>query len=414
MITLTRILLLTLYFEPDIGANAVIVTELAEELVNHGHHVTVVTGFPHYATNVTESAYKGKIVTRETSGNLKIIRTYLYTSSQKGRFLVRFLNYVSFNVLSTLAGLFSGRQDIILAPSPPLTIGLSAAIIGFFKRVPYLYNVQDINPDVLIKLGILKNRLFICFSKGLEKFVYRCAKHITILSEGFKDNLLKKGVPESKLSIIPNFIDPDFVKPLPKENDFRIRLNLQGKFVVLYAGNLGHSQNLEHLLACAKSMADEEDMVFLIVGNGSREPYLKARAQELSLANVIFLPFQPHEEVPQIYGAADVSLVTLKKGIALDSVPSKLYTIMASARPVVAAVDRGSDAWQLVEKASCGVCVEPENPLALQQAIIKLKEDSKQRREFGENGRRYVVDHHTRKLIGDAYHDLLTGLIYEK
>ncbi len=184
--------------------------------------------------------------------------------------------------------------------------------------------------------------------------------------------------------------------------------------MVLYAGNLGHSQNLEHLLACAKSMADEEDIVFLIVGNGSREPYLKTQAQELSLANVIFLPFQPHEEVPRIYAAADVSLVTLKKGIALDSVPSKLYTIMASARPVVAAVDRGSDAWQLVEKARCGVCVEPENSLALQRAIIKLKEDLKKRREFGENGRRYVVDHHTRKMIGDTYHDLLTGLIYEK
>jgi colanic acid biosynthesis glycosyl transferase WcaI len=403
-----------LYFEPDIGANAVIVTELAEELVNHGHHVTVVTGFPHYATNVTEGEYKGKIITREISGNLNVIRTYLFTSSQKDRFHVRFLNYISFNILSTIAGLFSGHQDIILAPSPPLTIGLSAAIIGFFKRIPYLYNVQDINPDVLIKLGILKNRLFIRFAKGLEKFVYRFASQITVLSQGFKDNLLKKGVPESKLTIIPNFIDPDFVKPLPRENDFRIRLNLQEQFVVLYAGNLGHSQNLEHLLACAKSMVDEKDIIFLIVGNGSRELYLKTQAQELSLANVIFLPFQPCEEVPLIYGAADVSLVTLKKGIALDSVPSKLYTIMASARPVVAAVDQGSDAWQLVEKANCGVCVEPENPLALQRAITALKEDPKRRSELGNNGRRYVVDHHTRKMIGNTYHDLMTRLIYEE
>ncbi len=414
MTTLTRILLLTLYFEPDIGANAVIVTELAEELVNHGHHVTVVTGFPHYATNVTEGEYKGKFITRGISGNLNIIRTYLYTSPQKEHFQVRFLNYVSFNVLSTFAGLFSGPQDIILAPSPPLTIGLSAAIIGFFKRIPYVYNVQDINPDVLIRLGILQNRLFIRFSKGLEKFVYRWARQITVLSEGFKDNLYKKGVPESKLTIIPNFIDPDFVKPLPKENDFKNRLNLQGNFVVLYAGNLGHSQNLEHLLSCAKSLAGEEDMIFLIVGSGSREPYFKTQAQELALDNVIFLPFQPREEVPLIYAAADVSLVTLKKDIALDSVPSKIYTIMASARPVLAAVDRGSDAWQLVEKANCGVCVEPEDPLALQRAIIKLKEDPERRSELGDNGRCYVVDRHTRKAVGDAYHDLLTRLIYEE
>jgi colanic acid biosynthesis glycosyl transferase WcaI len=185
-----RILVITLYYHPDIGANAVIVTQLCQELANRGHQLMVVTGFPHYADNTLERRYRGKLLASERTGQLRVIRTYLYTSPHKASFLVRFLNYVSFNILSTLAGLFSGPQDVILAPSPPLTIGLSAAIIGFFKRIPYVYNVQDINPDVLIKLGILKNRLFISFSKWLERFVYRCAAVITVLSEGFQNNLL--------------------------------------------------------------------------------------------------------------------------------------------------------------------------------------------------------------------------------
>lgn len=409
-----RILILTLYFQPDLGANAVIVTELAKEFIQLDHQVTVVTGVPHYATNVTERDYRWKLFTNEEHGNLRIIRTYLYTNPQKDRFIVRLLNYVSFNLLSTLAGLFSGGYDIILAPSPPLTIGLSAAIIGFFKDIPYIYNVQDINPDVLIKLGILKNRLFIHFSKWLEKFVYKNAETVTILSEGFRQNLLGKGVPESKLKVIPNFVDPDFIKPGAKENSFRESNNLLGKFVVMYAGNLGHSQNLEDLLYCAKNLQKDSEIIFVIVGNGSRKPYLEESARQLAVKNVVFLPFQPREAVPQIYAAADLALVTLKKGIALDSVPSKIYTIMASSRPVLAAVDPGSDAWDLVQQAGCGVCLPPENPQELTKSILDLREDPDLCEQMGMRGRNYIEKHHSRKMIAEEYHQLFNRMIYGK
>jgi colanic acid biosynthesis glycosyl transferase WcaI len=324
--------------------------------------------------------------------------------------MVRLLNYVSFNVLSTLAGIFSGKQDIVLAPSPPLTIGFSAFIISRLKRIPYVYNVQDINPDVLIKLGILTNPFGIKFSKWLEGFVYLKAKHITVLSEGFKRNLLGKQVPEDKLSIIQNFVDTEFIKPLPIENGFRERFGLQGKFLVLYAGNLGHSQNLEHLLECASEMEDQSDLAFVIVGNGSRKPFLEDRARELAVKNVQFIPFQPREMVSEIYAAADISLVTLRKSIALDSVPSKAYTIMASGRPVLAAVDPGSDAWNLIQEAEAGLCVEPENPAALREAITRLYQDADLRLQFGHNGREFVEQHYTRAVAGKKYHKLLNRL----
>lgn len=409
-----RILLLSLYFEPDIGANAVIVSELAHELDRLGHQITVITSFPHYKGNVLEDSYRGKLIVKKQRENIHVIRTYIYTSPEKGRFLVRLLNYVSFNILSTLAGIFSGKQDLILAPSPPLSIGLSAAIIGFFKRIPYVYNVQDINPDVLIKLGILKNPLFIRFSKWLEKFVYQHARHITVLSEGFKRNLLKKGVPVKKISIVPNFVDPDFIKPLPRQNSFRKRFELEGKFIILYAGNLGHSQDLVQILKIAKLKQDDDKLAFVIVGGGSRKSFLKEKAKTLHLNNVRFIPFQPWEDVPLIYAAADVSLVTLKEDIALDSVPSKIYTIMASKRPVLAAVDQGSDAWKLIREAKCGICVEPDNDRALLDAISILRQSPELRNEMGKKGRNFVLKRYTRRVVGEKYHQLINGLRYGK
>jgi colanic acid biosynthesis glycosyl transferase WcaI len=406
-----RILLLTLYYKPDVAANAVIMTELAEELSALGHDVTVVTAFPHYKGNVIDEAYRGKLIERERRDGIDIIRTYLYTSPNKNSLLVRFLNYVSFNLFSTLAGLFSGPQDVILVPSPPLTIGLSAYVIGLFKRIPYIYNVQDIYPDVVIKLGVLTNRWAIRFSRWLERFVYRNARHITVLSQGFKDNLLGKGVPEEKLTVIPNFVDTDFICPIPRDNGFRHRFGLDGQFVVLYAGNIGHSQSLEDVLASAEDLEDEGDIAFVIVGNGSRKPELEALADEMDLSNVCFIPFQPREDVPQIYAAADVCLVPLKEGIALDSVPSKAYTIMASGRPIVASVDPGSDAWNLVQEAECGLCVEPEDAGALTEAIRNLYDDDDRRKRFGRNGRQHVVAHYTPEVVAEQYADLLERLV---
>jgi len=406
-----KILLLTLYFAPDVAANAVIMTELAEELNALGHQVTVVTAFPHYAGNIIDHRYRGRLIQRDEHKGIRIIRTYLYTSPHKRRLRVRLLSYFSFHMFSTLASLFTGPQDIILAPSPPLTIGLSAYIISRVKRIPYVYNVQDIYPDVVVKLGILKKPWVITLSRWLERFVYAGARHITVLSEGFRANLLRKGVPSEKLTVIPNFVDVDFIRPLSRDNGFRHRFGLDDRFVVLYAGNLGHSQSLEHVLECAALLQDRQDIAFVIVGNGSCKPHLEARARQMKLCNVHFIPFQPRRDVPDIYATADVSLVPLRKGIALDSVPSKAYTIMASARPVVAAVDPGSDTWNLVEQAQCGLCVEPENPHALADAILALYADPSLREHLGRNGRQHVVQHYTRQVVAQQYHELLTGLV---
>jgi colanic acid biosynthesis glycosyl transferase WcaI len=402
-----HILLLTLYFTPDIGANAVVMTELAEGLAALGHQVTVVTAVPHYASNVIDPQYRGRLIQNNDYKGIRVIRVYLYTAPEKQRFLVRLLNYVSFNVLSTLAGVWAGPQDIILAPSPPLTIGLSAWFVSRLKRIPYIYNVQDIYPDIAIRLRVLTNPALIRFSYWLEKFVYRRAVSITVLSEGFRRNLLAKGVPAEKLRVIPNFVDIDFIRPLPKDNIFSRQHNLHNRFVVMYAGNIGLSQGLETLLEAARILQDLADLRILIIGNGSAKPGLEVQAQAMGLTNVEFLPFQPRETLPDMYATADVSLVLLKQGIGAESVPSKAYTILASGRPLIAAVDEQAETRRLVAESQCGMVVPPEEAQTLADAIRQMYHAPVARAEMGQRGRASVSAHYTPQVVASQYDALL-------
>lgn len=406
-----RILLFSLYFHPDPAANSVIMTQLAQHLAAAGHSLTVICAFPHYDTNRIWPVYRKKLLQHESHHGINICRTWLYVPSKKTSMLGRLLNYVSFNVLSTLVGLALPRPDVILAPSPPLSIGLSAWLLGLLRRVPYVYNVQDIYPDIAVRLGTLSSPRVIAFFSWLERFVYRRATAVSVISEGFRRNLLSKGVPEGKIVLIPNFVDTAFMAPRAKDNPFASRHGLVDRFVVLFAGNVGLSQGLEHVLAAAELLADCQDVLFLITGNGSAKPTLERRAAEMCLGNVRFLPFQPREEVPDMYAAADVCLVPLRKGVGFESVPSKALTIMAAGRPIIASVDEGTDAYDLVRDAECGLCTPPEDPAALAGAIRTLYADPALRDRMGRSGRAHVTQRYTPKEVARQYDRLLTRVV---
>lgn len=406
-----RILLLTLYFAPDPAANSVIMTELADELVALGHDVTVVTAFPHYDTNRIWDEYRGRLVQHERRGPIDIYRHYLYVPRDKTRLSGRLVNYLTFNLLSTVTGLLQRGIDIVLAPSPPLTIGLSAYVISRLRGIPYVYNVQDIYPDIAVRLGVLTNRRAIRFFRRMEDFVYRHAAAVTVLSDGFRHNLRAKHVPDAKIHVIPNFIDVDFVSPGARDNDFAAAHDLTDKFVVLYAGNVGLSQGLEVVLDAAALLSDVPDVRFLIVGNGAARDDLVAGAAARGLVNVTFLPFQPRAIVPKMYASADIALVTLRRDIGSESVPSKAYTIMASGRPLLAAVSHDAETRELVELAQCGLWVEAEQPQALADAVRALHADPAWRAQLGHNGRRHVELHHTPLSVAQQYSDLLVQLV---
>jgi len=402
-----RILLLTMYFAPDPAANANIVTALAEELVALGHEVHVVASFPHYEHNEILPEYQGKLIEHTQEGPFDIRRVYVHTGYDKKSVFGRLLQYASFGILSTYAAWRAPTYDIILTPSPPLTIGMTAYLASRLHRTPYIYNVQDIWPEVAIRLGLMTNQKAVRFFEWMERFVYRKAAAVSVISQGFFNNLRGKGVPCEKLAIIPNFVDVDFITPQPKVNHFSKAHGLDEKFVLLYAGNVGYSQSLDTVLDAAATLRDHPDIVFLIVGNGTAKEGLEQRAADLQLDNVRFFPFQPKEDLPAMMATADVSLVPLKSSISANSVPSKVLTIMASGRPVLASIDADSDVTLLLNEAKCGLAVTPDDPTALSEAILQLYAEPDRRGEMGRNGREYVETHFTPKAIAAQYNELL-------
>jgi colanic acid biosynthesis glycosyl transferase WcaI len=406
-----RVLFLTTYFLPDTGANALLMAQLAEELARFGHEVTVVTSLPHYEHHRISAGYRRKLWIKEDSAGLVIYRVFLYVPKNKNSLIGRAISYLSWNILSAWICLATKRADILFVPSPPLTNGAVAWMIGLLRRVPFIYNVQDIYPDIAARLGLLKNRIIISGFKLLEMMVYSGSEAVCVISDGFRLNLLSKGVPKHKLHVIPNFVDTEFMRPLPRRNSFSADREWDGRFVVLFAGNVGLSQGLEGVLTAADRLRDHSDILFAIVGSGASKSALARQAEILRLDNVRFYPFFPRLNVPEMYASSDVCLVPLKRGLAADSVPSKVYTILAAARPLIASVDENSDTWTLVKKAECGLCVRPEDPHELAEAIAEIYHHRELGLRMGANGRKYVEEHHSRSHTARKYERLFQSVI---
>jgi colanic acid biosynthesis glycosyl transferase WcaI len=416
---MAKVLLLTLVFAPDGVSTAVLMTELALELRALGHEITVLTTTPHY--NVEPEARARQPLTRRWGGLLYTsdcqgIRVYHAAIPVKGeRVGARLLDYLRFHAISTLAGLtVAGDYDLLLVPSPPLTIGLSAWLLGLLRRVPFLYNVQEIYPDVAVSLGLLHNPTAIRLLQGLERFIYRRAAAITVISEWFRRTLHTKGVPDEQLTVIPNFVDTHFMQPGPKANPFAHTHDLVDKFVVLYAGNIGLTQGLETILAAARRLVDLPDLRVVIVGDGTRRPWLEQELAREPLPNLLLLPYQPRSTVPAIYATADLCLVPLKRGTAQETFPSKIYTIMAAGRPVIASADADSELAWVVEHADCGQSVPPDDVGVLVTAIRTAYGQRERLAVQGQNGRAYVVAHHSRPAVAGRYHALIERLMGER
>lgn len=412
-----KILVVSLYYDPDkCQSNGPIIRALCEDWAAAGHEVTVLTSFPHYNRDAVWPEYRGRWFQRDRVGRVRVIRSYIHVPRKRSGFgpaIERVLNYLSFNISSTLAGLFSGKQDVIFVMSPPLTIGLTAYVLGLVKRIPYCYNLQDIWPEVAVKLGMLRGRRLIAFFEWMEKFIYRHSQKIFAISDEFKSNLVNKGVAAEKIEVIPNFVDTEFIRPLEKANAFSSAHGLTDQFVVLYAGNVGLSQGLEVILDAAAQVQDRGQIVFLIVGEGSCRDELIAEAERRGLRNVRLLPFQPESDVPRVYAACDVALIPLRHGITENSVPCKTYSIMAASKPYIAGVDDESTVAKLTALVGCGVCIPPEDGPALASAVLQLQANADARRAMGRNGRDYVELHFAREAVTGRYRLALEKLVGE-
>jgi colanic acid biosynthesis glycosyl transferase WcaI len=406
-----RILLLIIQFPPDVNTSGVLMAQLGEGLVARGHHVSVVTTFPHYATFRVAEEFRGKLSERDSYHGMDVLRLYVFAPGTKQRMLSRLLSYLSFNALATVAGVMSREQyDVILCSNGSFFSGISASIIGAAKSIPFIYNVQDLYPETPVQAGQLRNPLAIRVLEGLERFMYSRATHVSVISAAFRNNIIAKGVPADKVSTIPNFVDIDFIRPLPKVNDFGTQHGLSDKIVVTHAGNLGYVYDLETLVDAAWHLRFETAIHFLIVGDGVVRPDLEDKVRALALTNVTFLPFQPREKLPLLRAASDIQVALYKRGSARFSMPSKVYEIMASGRPVLASADKHSDLWNLVTDTHCGVCIEPHDPQTLAAAIRTLAYDPALRARMGDRGRLEAQRNYSRMSVVANYDDLIRSI----
>ncbi|HEX7097556.1 MAG TPA: glycosyltransferase family 4 protein, partial [Acidimicrobiales bacterium] len=315
-----------------------------------------------------------------------------------------------------LAALTPSRPDAVLAMSPPLPIGLAGLAVAKLRRAPFVFNIQDVFPDVAVELGLLTNRHVIRVARAAERFIYRHADAVTVLSDDLHDNVAAKigeqrGRHRTRVEVIPNFVDTKAVQPSERENAYRREHDLIGRTVVMYAGNVGFSQSLELLLDAARTLRDERpDLVFVINGGGAARPSLEQAAREQGLTNVRFVDYQPIERLPAVLAAADIHVVPLKRGLARASVPSKLYSVLAAGRPVLASIDPGTEVANTLAKADAGVSVPPEDPAAFVAALCAMLDDRARTEQMGRNGRKFVESWVSPAAVASAYARLFAQL----
>lgn len=407
-----RILVLIIQYPPDVNTSGVLMGQLCEGLVARGHSVSVLTTFPHYEKFRVWDEYRGKWLETDVRNGVEVKRTTVYANGNKQKMLHRLLSYLSFNVLATMVGTLSRQDyDVILCSNGSFFSGLAATVIGRLKGAPFIYNVQDLYPETPIQAGQISNRFVIGALEKLEQFMYARAAHVSVIAPSFQRNLVNKRVPDGKIATIPNFVDVDFIRPYPKDNAFSREHGLTNKFVVTHAGNLGYVYDLDALLDVARMVRSESNIRFLIVGDGVDRGRLQDRAATLGLDNVQFLPFQPRDRLPLLRAASDVQVALYRHGSARFSMPSKVYEIMASGRPVLASADMDSDLSQLVARTGCGICIEPHSPEKLGAALLALYRDPALRRRMGRCGRDEAVRTYSREAIVAQYEDLCRTVV---
>jgi glycosyltransferase involved in cell wall biosynthesis len=377
-----RVLLFTQWFEPEPTFKGLV---FARELVAQGFEVEVVTGFPNYPGGKLYPGYKIKPLQREVVDGVHVTRVPLYPShGQSG--VGRLLNYISFAASILLYGLFRAKKpDVIYAYHPPLTVGIAAALVRFFRRVPVVYDIQDMWPDTLKATGMFSNEKLLKVVSRVCDWVYAHVDQIVVLSPGFKRLLIERGVPSEKIDIIYNWCAEDMVRSssgYPPAN-----FPVTSAFQILFAGNMGKAQSLDTVISTAQLLREKSsEVAFIFLGGGVEVARLEALAKSKRLDNVIFLPGVPMSEVGAYLSSADALLVHLKKDPLFSiTIPSKTQAYMAAGKPILMAVD--GDAADLVRDARCGVVSESDNPEALADAVQAMIDVSAQgQKEMAENG----------------------------
>lgn len=405
-----RIVYLSQYFPPEMGAPSARVFELSRRWVKNGTQVTVLTGFPNHPTGIIPEHYRGFRFLEEKTEGIRVVRTYIYAAANKG-FLKRILSYISFMLSSVVQGTRKiGRQDVIIATSPQFFVGIAGYLISRFKRIPFIFEVRDLWPESIVQLGQLKNRFIIRFLERIELFLYRKSIHVVGVADSTVDILTARGIEKSKISIIKNGVDLNLFAGKGNQQELKKQHGFKDKFIISYIGTHGLSHALDKVLETAVLFKDRSDILFLLVGEGAEKDNLIRKKEELGLDNVIFQNQIGKHELPDYYEMSDIVLVTLRDlPLFRHVIPSKIFEIMAMARPIIISVD--GESRRLVEEAAAGLFSTPEDPRQLSRHIDELYVNEPLRRELGRNGRRFVEQNFCRDALADRYLGLIRNLL---
>jgi glycosyltransferase involved in cell wall biosynthesis len=404
-----RITFLCQYFPPEMGAPAARTYEHARHWVRLGHEVTVITGFPNHPTGIIRPEYRGYWVKREDIDGIDLLRTWIYVAPNKG-FTKRVLNFLSFFLSSFVIGaLKTERPDVVVGTSPQFFCGVAGYLLSVIKRAPFVFEVRDIWPQSAIELGAVQNRVLIRMLEAIEMFLYQRAVLVVAVAESTREYLLGKGVPDSKIRIIPNGIDAEYLNSKSEPEEVRKRYGVEGKFVVSYIGTHGMSHALETVLEAAQRLRDDGDIHFLFVGEGAEKERLAAIARERSLDNVTFLSEQPRDQLLSFYHASNVGLVPLRRlPIFTKVLPSKLFELMGSGCAIICSVE--GEAALLVSRAGGGLCIAPEDPQALVEAILRVRDEPGLAARLSASGRDFVTRNYLRTALAERYIEELSSV----
>ena len=410
---LKRVLIHSIVFSPDGVSTAYLYNDIVLGLVENGFDVVVLTTTPHY--NLIESELNKQPISKKIFGlyyisNFKGIQVYHIPLNKYKSTLKRIISFIYWHIASLLFALSLKKINFVLSPSPPISIGFISLLIAKMKGAKAIYNVQEIYPDLLINQGNLKSTLIINLLKKLEKFIYNKSDAVITIDNVFYSTILPRFRDSRKLRIIPNFVDTDLYRPLKSQ---QILPSIFGednsKIKILYAGNIGFFQDWEPVLFAAKELLDE-NIEFWIIGEGVQKDFLEKEVQDLNLTNIRIFPYQSRELIPIINNYADIHFIAINQQMEQEGLPSKVYTIMACAKPLVVVTGEKTPLFNFLKGKNCAEIVTSDRNVNFTNSIRKLAYNKELREEMGINGYNEIIKNYSKKVVVSRYANLLNSL----
>ncbi|MEO5358128.1 MAG: glycosyltransferase family 4 protein [Nitrospirae bacterium YQR-1] len=399
-----KILFFSENFPPEVNAASTRVYERACYWVKWGHDVTVITCAPNFPQGKLYSGYKNKWHQVEYINGIRVVRVKTFISKNEG-IALRTLDFLSFNITGVVAALFEEKPDVAISTSPQFFAAVAGWMVSEAKGVPFIFELGDLWPASIAAVGVIKGEsVLLKMVEKLELYLYDRAAHVVSLTNSFKDDLIRRNVPEDKITVVINGVDLPRYKPMPKEPELTSALGFEGKFVLGYIGTQGAAHGLENAIDAAEILRDNHEICFLFVGTGSEHEKIKVKVEQLKLStNVRFVPPQPKDEMPKYWSLCDAALVHLKDSDVFKTViPSKMFEAMGMGLPLMVVSPQG-EASAIVERENCGVWVPAGNPQLFAEKILFLKETPEQLRSLSVNSldasKRYTREIQAEKMI---------------